>query len=68
MHKDRYVFAQLVSFLNDDKFRHIVDNHEGNKVYQVVHVLEPAARSHVRSVIRKGEFTRRNRRGGSPPG
>ena len=31
MHKDRYVFAQLVSFLNDDKFRHIVDNHEGNK-------------------------------------
>ena len=31
MHKDRYVFAQLVSFLNDDMFRHIVDNHEGNK-------------------------------------
>ena len=31
MSKDKYVFAQLVSFLNDDKFRHIVDNHDGNR-------------------------------------
>lgn len=31
MHKEKFVFAQLVSFLDDDKFRHIVDNHGGNK-------------------------------------
>ena len=31
MSKDKFVFAQLVSFLNDDKFRHIVDNHDDNR-------------------------------------
>lgn len=30
MHKEKLVFAQLVEFLNDDKFRHIVDKHKGN--------------------------------------
>jgi len=31
MHKDKYVFAQLVSFLDNDKFRHIVAKYEGDK-------------------------------------
>lgn len=31
MLKDKYVFAQLVKFLDSDKFRHIVDKYEGNK-------------------------------------
>lgn len=31
MHKDKYVFAQLVSFLDNDKFRHIVTKYGGDK-------------------------------------
>lgn len=31
MNEDKYVFAQLVSFLNEDKFRRIVDKYQGNR-------------------------------------
>lgn len=31
MNKEKYVFAQLISFLNEDKFRHIVDKYKGNR-------------------------------------
>ena len=31
MNKSKYVFAQLVEFLNNDKFRHLVDKYEGNR-------------------------------------
>jgi len=31
MHKDKFIFAQLVESLNADKFRHIVDKHQGNR-------------------------------------
>lgn len=31
MNKERYVFAQLISFLNEDKFRRIVDKYQGNR-------------------------------------
>ena len=31
MLKDKYVFAQLVKFLDNDKFRHIVDKCDGDK-------------------------------------
>jgi hypothetical protein len=31
MHKDKYVFAQLVSFLDRNKFNYIVRNHDGDK-------------------------------------
>ena len=31
MHKDKYVFAQLVEFLNNDKFRRIVAKYQGDK-------------------------------------
>ena len=31
MSKGKFVFAQLVANLDDDKFRHIVDNHNGNR-------------------------------------
>ena len=31
MSKGKFVFAQLVANRDDDKFRHIVDNHDGNK-------------------------------------
>lgn len=31
MNKEKYVFAQLISFLNKDKFRHIVDKYKGNR-------------------------------------
>lgn len=31
MNKEKYVFAQLIQFLNADKFRHIVDKYNGDK-------------------------------------
>ena len=31
MNKSKYVFAQLVEFLDNDKFRHLVDKYEGNR-------------------------------------
>jgi len=31
MLKDKYVFAQLVRFLDNDKFRHLVDKYESDK-------------------------------------
>ena len=30
MNKDKYVFAQLVEFLDNNKFRHLVDKYKGN--------------------------------------
>ena len=30
MNKDKYVFAQLIKFLNNDKFRRLVDKYDGN--------------------------------------
>ena len=31
MLKDKYVFAQLVKFLDNNKFRHLVEKYEGDK-------------------------------------
>lgn len=31
MNRTKYVFAQLISFLDNDKFRKIVDRHQGNR-------------------------------------
>ena len=31
MNKPKYVFSQLVAFMDSDKFRHIVDNYRGNR-------------------------------------
>lgn len=31
MNQDKYVFAQLVEFLNNDKFRRLVDQYDGNR-------------------------------------
>lgn len=31
MNKEKYVFAQLISFLNEDKFRRIVNKFQGNR-------------------------------------
>lgn len=31
MNKSKYVFAQLVEFLNNDKFRHLVDKCNGDR-------------------------------------
>ena len=31
MNQDKYVFAQLVEFLNNDKFRRLVDKYDGNR-------------------------------------
>ena len=31
MNKYKYVFAQLIEFLNNDKFRHLVDKYDGNR-------------------------------------
>ena len=31
MNKDKYVFAQLVEFLDNNKFRHFVDKYDGNR-------------------------------------
>ena len=31
MNKDKYVFAQLVAFLDNNKFRHLVDKYDGKR-------------------------------------
>ena len=31
MNKDKYVFAQLIEFLNNNKFRRLVDKYDGNR-------------------------------------
>ena len=31
MNKDKYVFSQLIEFLNNDKFRRLVDKYDGNR-------------------------------------
>ena len=31
MNKDKYVFAQLIEFLDKNKFRHLVDKYDGNR-------------------------------------
>ena len=31
MNKPKYVFSQLVAFMDSDKFRHIVDKYRGNR-------------------------------------
>ena len=31
MNKNKYVFAQLIEFLDKDKFRHLVDKYNGNR-------------------------------------
>ncbi len=31
MNQDKYVFAQLVEFLNYDKFRRVIDKYNGNR-------------------------------------
>ena len=31
MNKDKYVFAQLVELLDNNKFRHLVDKYDGNR-------------------------------------
>ena len=31
MNKDKYVFAQLIGFLDNNKFRHLVDKYDGNR-------------------------------------
>ena len=30
MNKEKYVFAQLISFLNEDNFRRVVNKYQGN--------------------------------------
>ena len=37
MLKDKYVFAQLVKFLDNDKFRHLVDKYDGDKYVKSIH-------------------------------
>lgn len=31
MNKDKYVFALLIEFLDNNKFRHLVDKYDGNR-------------------------------------
>ena len=31
MNRSKYVFAQLIEFLDSDKFRHLVDKYDGNR-------------------------------------
>lgn len=31
MNKNKYVFAQLIEFLDNNKFRHLVDKYDGNR-------------------------------------
>lgn len=43
MNKDKYVFAQLIEFLDNNKFRHLVDKYDGNKLCETFHLLESVA-------------------------
>lgn len=50
MNKDKYVFAQLVAFLDNNKFRHLVDKYD-EQVCQELHLLESAHGTHVRTTL-----------------
>ena len=43
MNKNKYVFAQLVEFLDKDKFRHLVDKYNGNRYVKSFTCLEPTS-------------------------
>ena len=47
MNQDKYVFAQLVEFLNNDKFRRLVDKYDGNR-----YVKDFTCRNHLRCCVR----------------
>lgn len=49
MNKPKFVFSQLVAFMDSDKFRHIVDKYGGNR-YVKLHMLEPTPYTDVWSV------------------
>ena len=36
MNQDKYVFAQLVEFLNNNKFRKLVDKYDGNHAFYMM--------------------------------
>ena len=42
MNKPKYVFSQLVAFMDSDKFRHIVDKYRGNLYVKYFTYLSPA--------------------------
>nr|WP_276965004.1 DUF4372 domain-containing protein [Bacteroides graminisolvens] len=42
MNQDKYVFAQLVEFLNNNKFRKLVDKYDGN--HYVKHFLSSSCK------------------------
>ena len=44
MNKDKYVFAQLVAFLDNNKFRHLVDKYDGNRYVKNCPVLKKVYR------------------------
>lgn len=31
MNRDKYVFAQFIEFIDNNKFRHLVDKYDGNR-------------------------------------
>ena len=47
MNKDKYVFSQLLEFLDYDKFRHLVDKYDGNKYVKYLTLLESTSSSDV---------------------
>lgn len=40
MFQDKYVFAQLASFLNRSKFNRIVTKYDGDIICEALHLLE----------------------------
>ena len=38
MNKEKYVFFQLISFLNEDKFRRIVNKYHGKSLYKAFRI------------------------------
>lgn len=42
MNQDKYVFAQLVEFLNNNKFRRLVDKYDGNRYVKHISALDVA--------------------------
>jgi hypothetical protein len=50
MNKEKYIFAQLISFLNEDKFRRIVSKYQG------ILSISLTDKTHIKDLFNKTNF------------
>lgn len=51
MNKDKYVFAQMVEFLDNYKFLRIVKKYDGNKYVKHFYLLESTSYFDIRTIV-----------------